>query len=332
MTTDTSIGSTATPHEPAGPKGAPPQPPAPITPSLTSAELRALATENGLTPMGVRPPFWSYIRDVYRRRAFIRVLAASNAYAKNQNNYLGQLWAVLNPMLNATVYVLVFGLLLRTTRGLDNAIAFIVIGTFMFRFVDQSVNGGAKSISGKTSLIRSLHFPRAVLPVSTVLSLLATLVPSIVVMCGIVLVSGLLPDYPMVQVTWHWLLLPGAVALLWVFNMGIAFVMARVVAITPDLDNIIGFIMRFAMYGSGVIFPVTHYAERLPADAEAIVAPILTYQPIAVYLYLVRSSITQEPEIPPDPWMWAWGAGWAVVIFIVGFIVFWRGEERYGRD
>jgi teichoic acid transport system permease protein len=177
-----------------------------------------------------------------------------------------------------------------------------------------------------------MHFPRAVLPVSTVLSLLATLVPSIVVMCGIVLISGLLPDYPMVQVTWHWLLLPGAVALLWVFNMGIAFVMARVVAITPDLDNIIGFIMRFAMYGSGVIFPVTHYAQRLPADVEAVVAPILTYQPIAVYLYLVRSSITQEPEIPPDPWMWAWGAGWAVVTFVVGFVVFWRGEERYGRD
>jgi teichoic acid transport system permease protein len=299
---------------------------------LTSAELRALATENGLTPMGVRPPIGQYIRDVVSRWAFIRVLATSSAYAKNQDNYLGQLWALLNPILNAAVYVVIFGLLLKADRGLENSIAFIVIGVFTFRFVDQSVNGGARSISGKTSLIRSLHFPRAVLPISTVMSLLATLAPALVVMCVIVLLSGLLPAYPTIHITWYWLLLPVAVALLWVFNMGLAFVMARAVAITPDLDNVTGFFMRFLMYGSGVLFPVTHYAERLPDQIEAWVAPVLEYQPVAVYLYLVRSSITQEPLLPPDPWMWLWGALWAIVIFAVGFVIFWRGEERYGRD
>jgi teichoic acid transport system permease protein len=30
--------------------------------------------------------------------------------------------------------------------------------------------------------------------------------------------------------------------------------------------------------------------------------------------------------------MWAFGAGWAVLFLVVGFLVFWRGEERYGRD
>jgi teichoic acid transport system permease protein len=308
------------------------QAPPPIGPPMTSGELRALAEQNGLQQMGVRPPLWDYIRGIFGRWAFVRVLATSTAYAKNQNNYLGQLWALLNPVLNAAVYVLVFGLLLRTDRGVENTVAFIVIGTFMFRFVEQSVSGGARSISGKVQLIRSLHFPRAVLPISTVLSLLATLIPAMVVMCTIVLLSGLLPAYPTVHITWYWLLLPPAVALMWLFNTGLAFVMARVVAITPDLDNVISFAMRFAMFGSGVIFPVNHYAERFPEHISSWLAPILEYQPIAVFLYLVRSSLTQEPNIQPDPWMWAWGAGWAIAFFVVGFLIFWRGEERYGRD
>lgn len=203
------------------------EPPDPIVPEISSAERLALAERHGLTKMGVRPPLWSYIKDVASRWAFIRVLGTATAYARNQNTYLGQLWAVLNPVLNAIVYVLIFGLLLDVSRGVDNTVAFIVIGVFLFRFVEQSVNGGAQSINKRTNLIRSLHFPRAVLPISNVVSHLATLLPALVVMGIIVLASGLLPRYDTVHITWEWLLLVPAVALMWVFNMGLAFIMAR---------------------------------------------------------------------------------------------------------
>ncbi|GGM27521.1 transport permease protein [Promicromonospora citrea] len=310
-------------------------PPPPLVPSTTSAERLALAKKYGLRPLNVRPPLGEYIRDLVGRWAFIRVLATSTAYARNQNNYLGQLWAVLNPILNAAVYVLIFGVLLKLSRDVDNSIAFIVIGVFMYRFVEASVTGGAKSISGKTQLLRSLHFPRAVLPISTVLSLLTTLIPAIVVMCAITLLSGFLPTYEMIHVTWWWLLLPAAVALMWIFNTGLAFIMARFVASTPDIENVLPFVMRVVMYASGVIFPVVSYVERLeiPEASKAVVGGVLEYQPVAVYLYLVRSVLMQEEEMfPHSGLMWVLGAVWAVVFFVIGFVVFWRGEERYGRD
>jgi teichoic acid transport system permease protein len=275
-----------------------------------------------------------YIRDLTKRWAFIRVLATSTAYAKNQNNYLGQLWAVLNPILNAGVYVLIFGVILGLSRDMDNSLAFIVIGVFMYRFIESSVTGGAKSISGKTQLLRSLHFPRAVLPMSTVLSLLTTLIPAIAVMCAITLLSGFLPAYKMIYVTWWWLLLPAAIALMWVFNMGIAFIMARAVAGTPDVENVLPFIMRVVMYASGVIFPLGAKVDALQMaePAKTILVGVLDYQPVAVYLYLVRSVLMQEEQFPPSGLMWALGGAWAVLFFVIGFIVFWRGEERYGRD
>lgn len=301
-------------------------------PETSSAERLALAERYGLTKMGVRPPLWTYIKDVASRWSFIRVLGTATAYARNQNTYLGQLWAILNPILNATVYVLIFGLLLDVSRGVDNVVAFIVIGVFLFRFVEQSVNGGAQSIAKRTNLIRSLHFPRAVLPISNVMSHLTTLLPALVVMGAIVWGSGFIRDNDRVPITWEWLLLVPAVALLWVFNMGLAFVMARVVAITPDLDNIISFVLRFAMYGSGVIFPVVRYVNELPQTIQVWLGPILEYQPIAVYLYLGRSSLMNEDAFVQDPFMWILGVVWAIVFFVAGFIIFWRGEERYGRD
>ena len=323
----------AAPAKPAA-SGDAKKPPPPLVPGTTSAERLALAKKYGLRPLNVRPPLGEYIRDLAGRWAFIRVLATSTAYAKNQNNYLGQLWAVLNPILNAAVYVLIFGILLGLNRGVNNSIAFIVIGVFMYRFIESSVTGGAKSISGKTQLLRSLHFPRAVLPMSTVLSLLTTLLPAIVVMCIVTLLSGLLPGYAMIHITWWWLLLPAAVALMWIFNTGLAFIMARYVATTPDVENVLPFVMRVVMYASGVIFPIVGHLEKLniPETFKAVVGGILEYQPVAVYLYLVRSVLMQEEQFPPSGLMWALGGVWAVVFFVVGFIVFWRGEERYGRD
>ena len=328
MSTPTTDAPTARPRSDSS------QPPPPVVPATTSAERVAVAKQYGLRSLNVRPPLSEYIRDLVRRWPFISVMASSTAYARNQNNYLGQLWSVLTPILNAAVYVLIFGVLLGISRHVDNSIAFIVIGVFMFRFIEASVTGGAKSISGKTQLLRSLHFPRAVLPISTVLSQLATLVPALAVMCAITLLSGFIGDYEMVRITWWWLLLPCAVALLWIFNTGVAFIVARIVATTPDLDNIISFFMRVLMYGSGVIFPLGTYIEQMKLSpvAHTIVSGALEYQPVAVYLYLTRSSLLQDELFPPSGMMWTLGAVWAVVFFVIGFVFFWSGEEKYGRD
>ncbi|GAA1982227.1 ABC transporter permease [Isoptericola halotolerans] len=307
-------------------------PPPPLVPTLTSAQRQELARRHGLRPVGVRPSLWAYTRDVLSRAAFIRVLGTATAYSRNQHTYLGQLWALLNPVLNATVYVLIFGIILRTGRGVENTVAFIVIGVFLFRFVEQSVHGGAQSIARRVDLLRSLRFPRAVLPIANVTSHLATLAPALGVMCLVVLGSGLLPGVDPVRVTPQWLLLLPAVALLGTFTLGVAFVMARLAAVMPDLNNVIPFVLRFVMYGSGVIFPVVHYAERLPDAVGSWVAPVLELQPVAVYLYLGRSALMDEEAFVQEPVLWAFGVVWAVVSLVGGFVVFWRGEQTYGRD
>lgn len=307
-------------------KAAPGVVPPPVETVLSSDQLRELAESSGLRRMGVRPPFAEYTRSLWERRQFTSVLARSKAYARNQSTYLGQLWSVLNPSLNALTYVLIFGILLGTTKGIGNKIAFIVLGTFTWRFFDQSVNAGAKSIRSNISLVRSVHFPRAVLPISSVLSEMFMAIPATFVMLAFAFASGFIPGLDPVPITWRWLLLVPALALLWVFNIGCAFFVARWVAITPDLNNVIPFLMRLLMYGSGVMWSIGHFVSNPTAQK------IFEYQPVAVYLYLVRSVVMQEASIPPSPARWVAAVVWAVFFFVTGYLTFWRGEERYGRD
>ncbi|ROR72111.1 ABC transporter permease [Bogoriella caseilytica] len=294
-----------------------------------SRELEALAREHGLNPIGVRPRLWHYISEMWRFRHFVYYMATARAYAENQRNYLGQMWAVLTPTLTAAVYVAVFGLVLGADRGLENGVAFIVVGVFLFRFFQTSVTSGAHVLAERLTLVRSLRFPRAALPISAVITELANLVPALVAMCLLVPLTGLIPGFDPVPITWWWLLLPVAVLIFALINTGVALIAARIVAATPDFMQIIHFLMRFAIYGSGVLFPVTHYVEDW--DLPWLVA-ILEYQPIALGLDLSRQIILDEPTIPIDPLKWLIALGFGIALVVVGFIYFWGAEERYGRD
>lgn len=301
--------------------------PPPLERTFDQASVDDAARQNGLDPIGVRPPLGRYAKELWQRWSFIRALAVSKAYAENQNTYLGQIWTLISPVINASVYVLIFGFLLKIGReGIENTIAFIVVGVFMFRFFERSVMAGAHSLNRNMNLVRSVKFPRAVLPIAGVLSELTILGPALVVMCIISYLSGFLPFAGRVTIDAYWLLLPVAILLMWLFSTGCAFMVARWVATTPDLDNLIPHFMRILMYASGVIFSIDRYVGKFSWGW------IMEYQPVAVYLYLVRSCILNEPAYTPDLTMWTFGVVWAVLFAIVGFLVFWGGEERYGRD
>jgi teichoic acid transport system permease protein len=287
--------------------------------ALTSAGAAELAARHGLAPMGVRPSLPAYLRQLWGRRHFVRTLATSKAYARNQGSYLGQLWSLLTPLINAVVYYLIFGGLLDLKGGVDNFPAFLVIGIFLYRFTTSSITAGSRSLLQNTNLLRSLHFPRAVLPASAVLAELATLAPALVVMLAIVLATGERPR-------WSWLLLAPAIAVQWLWNTGCAFFMARLGARIPDLTNLLPFALRILMYVSGVFFSVDHYTHKLPHW----VGNAMVYQPLGVYLSLARSCLLEQ--FPMDATMWWAGVGWAVLFVVAGFIVFWRAEETYGRD
>lgn len=303
-----------------------PAAPPPLERTFDEEWIERAVSESDLRQMGVRPPLREYLNGLWLKRSFIRVLAVSRAREENQNTYLGQVWALLTPIFNAAVYVIVFGFILEVGReGVDNTVGFIVVGVFMFRFFERSVSAGARSITNNLTLVRSVQFPRAVLPIAGVLTELAMLGPALIVMCLISYFSGFLPFAGKVTIDWYWPLLIPAVALTWIFSTGCAFLVARWVASTPDLENLLPHFLRVLMYCSGVIFSIDRYLGQFSWGW------IMEYQPVAVYLHLARSCILDEPAYPQSGLMWVLGVGWAVLFFVVGFFVFWQGEERYGR-
>lgn len=290
----------------------------PLPAALTTDESRQLAQTHGLRSMNQRPPLRQYIADLWRRRSFLWTLSSAESYAKNEANHLGQVWAILNPAVLIGSYFLIFGLLLSTRGGIDNFIGFLSIGVVMFGFTSSVVTRGAKAITGRLGIVRSLHFPRAILPMSVTLTEFLATVPAFALLFVLMLATGERPD-------WEWLLFPVAVTLQAVTLLGFAFIAARLVNASQDMANLIPVVVRLLRYVSGVFFPVAHYV----AGAPAVIQAVLTLQPFALMLTIVRQSLLgSEPVVLSD---WLIMTGWAVVIALVGLVFFWQAETRYGR-
>ncbi len=300
----------------------------PLAPRLTSAESEALAARAGLDEMGVRPPLGRYIKQVWQRRSFIWNLSASRAYSRNQGSYLGQAWAILRPVLDAAVYVIIFGFLFHSSApGIENRAAFITIGTFTYSLFQTSVMSGLNSVPTNLQLIRSHKFPRAVVPLATVMTETVLFAPILVAMMAVVLVTGVLPGMGVVVPTWSWLLLPFAAVLLAVFSAGVAMFFARLGARAPDIANAMPFILTLGRYASGAMFLISAMVPD-----ELWLKPLLLHQPVAIYLELFRAAFGNEPLIPMTAGLWLEATAWAVGVFAIGFLYFWRAEETYGRD
>ncbi|WP_424210998.1 ABC transporter permease [Streptomyces sp. BI20] len=287
---------------------------------LTPAQL---AAKYGLSVSGARPTLPAYIRELWGRRHFITAFSRAKLMAQYSQAKLGQVWQVATPLLNAVVYFLIFGLILKADRGMPRHvyIPFLVIGIFVFTFSQSSVMAGVRAISGNLGLVRALHFPRASLPISFALQQLGQLLYSMIVVVVVAVGFGSLP-------TWSWLLVFPALALQFVFNTGLAMIMARLGSKTPDLAQLMPFVMRTWMYASGVMFPISAFMKDYPSW----IGNVLQWNPISVYMDLIRFAMIDEygsQYLPPH--VWAFAVGWAVVIGLGGFVYFWKSEERYGR-
>ncbi|MDO0933619.1 ABC transporter permease [Streptomyces sp. DG2A-72] len=297
-------------------------PPTATTPA--DDDLAALAARHGLTVSGARPSLPEYIRQLWGRRHFITAFSTARLTSQYSQAKLGQVWQVMTPLLNAAVYFLIFGVLMGTKKGVPDYIPFLVTGVFVWTFTQSSILSGTRAISGNQGLVRALHFPRAALPISMCLQQLQQLLFSMAALVVILLVFG-------VPVAFSWVLAIPALLLQFTFNAGVSMIMARVGAKTPDIAQLMPFVLRTWMYTSGVMWSIDHLLSK-HHNWPSWVGPVLQANPAAVYIDLMRFALIDSfhaSQLPPH--VWAIATGWALLAGVGGFIYFWKAEETYGR-
>jgi teichoic acid transport system permease protein len=200
------------------------------------------------------PPMGSYLRSLWKRRAFIPEFARSELRNQNFGSVFGQLWLVLNPLLLSGVYFL----LIFVIGGSSDSTRFghLTASLFLFYLVANSLTGGVKAITSGQRLILNTSFPRIMLPLSAVVISFLKFLPTFIVSLVIHAILGL-------PFTWQmfWAIPILAIALL--LSTGLAILFSCINVYFRDISSMLPYMTRSLLYLSPILYEASKVSEEI---------------------------------------------------------------------
>lgn len=256
------------------------------------------------------PPMGSYLKSLWRRRAFISEFARSELRAQNYGSIFGQLWLVFNPLLLSGVYFL----LIYVIGGTSDAQRFghLTSTLFLFYLIANSLTGGVKAITSGQRLILNTSFPRIMLPLSAVVVALFRFIPTLIVAFSIHAILGLPFSWQML-----WAIPVLLIAIL--MALGFAILISTVNVYFRDISSMLPYMTRSLLYLSPVLY-----------EASKISLEIKRFQIINPIFYLLDSwSSVMVYAKAPSTFGILHALIFAVTIFIVGTYFFLSRERDF---
>ena len=267
---------------------------------------------DGLRQMGVRPSLLEYLGQLWDRREFALIAPLGELRQRNMNTALGSSWHLLNPLFQALIYYALFGVVLDTRGGIENYAVWMIVGLITFSYTQKVVASASGIIVQRVTMLRTLRFPAAILPISVTVGELLAHLPAMVVMLGIALTAYSLST--------GWLLLVPILVLQTLFSLGLGLLVARLTVHFHDFSQLLGHLLKMWLLGSGVLFSFDDAPEGLLRST-------LEANPAYVFIDLTRSALF-EGSVTAGRLREA--VLWAVGTFVVGLLFFHRYEGRYG--
>ncbi len=261
-----------------------------------------------------------YARRIWGHRDLAFYLALGKIKATNAATTLGMLWWVLNPLLLAGIYFLVFGVMFGAVdedRSGAEYLGYLLSGIFPFHFTNRCVLGGSSAVTANARLITNLRFPRIILPASVLIEALIGFLASLFAFFLIVVpLSGSLPGSELV-----WLV--PALLIHLTMNLGLAAMVGRLAVTFRDIGNFLPYLLRLWLYLSPIIWTVDLVEGLSPT-----LLTLAELNPMFSLLSVYRTALTDAPFDPTMLWL---ATGWAVLLAGVGCFYFIKGESRLTR-
>jgi ABC-type polysaccharide/polyol phosphate export permease len=257
------------------------------------------------------PPIRAYFRELWKRREFAMELSRTKLRSQHFDTAFGQLWLVINPLMLALVYFVLVDIL-RGGQRPPGFFAHLVAGIFAYYFVSGAVRDGVRSVVSGGRLVLNTSFPRALLPLSTVITAFMRFVPTFVIYIPIHLISGR-------PITAHVLWVVPIVAMLALVAAGLSMFVAALQVYFRDLKSFLPYVLRIWLYAS----PVLYYAQEVPDRYK----PLLEINPLGALLTAWSDVLNQGRG--PQASDLLLGLAWGVVLFVGGALFFMSREREF---
>ncbi len=219
--------------------------------------------------------------EVSQRRRLIRYLVQADIRKKGADTLLGNLWWVLDPLLQMAVYVVLVSVVF--DRGGPDYPLFIFAAILPWKWFQSTVQDAITSVTGADRLIRQIQFPKLVLPLASVFAGVVNFVFGLVPLAALILL--LYRDRLSV-----WLVLIPVIAVVqFFFNLALAVGLAALNVFYRDIGNLSRHALRLWFYLSPGLYAIEDL--RTATAHIPVVGQLLLANPFAILFTAYRDVI-----------------------------------------
>src|SRR6478672_1662630 len=238
---------------------------------------------------------------VTRRRGLVWTLVQRDLRVRYSRSLLGYVWTVLDPLLMASVYFVVFTFIFKAGGRVADKPYFLYLlsGLLAWQWFTGGVNDTAKSLIQEARLVRSTNLPREVWVIRCVVAKGVEFVLSLPVLVFFLL--GMLLQF--------------------VLLVGLGLLLAPITVLATDMQRVVRIVLRFMFYLS----PVLYGTHAVPDFLRV----ILAFNPLNGILSLYRGGLFARGVSWVDVGI---SVGVTAVLFLVGFWTFSRLERTVLKE
>jgi lipopolysaccharide transport system permease protein len=193
-------------------------------------------------------------QSVRRLWELLLTLIQKDLKVKYKNTFLGYLWSLALPIAQASVFFIVFKLIIRLQ--VDDYLLFLLSGLFVWQWVASSVQMSASAFLSNASIIKKLRFERSFLVLSMIC---IDMIHYILTIPVIVAVMYYYQKHPAL----FWIAeVPFLLIVQCALIFGVSLVVASVNLFFRDMERIVAVALMITFYATPVIFSMEMVPEH----------------------------------------------------------------------
>jgi lipopolysaccharide transport system permease protein len=268
------------------------------------------------------------ISDIFSRRRLVRYLVQADMKKRGSDTFLGNVWWILDPLLQMTVYVIFVSVIAR--RPAPDYPLFIFAAILPWKWYSAVINDATNAVVNKDKLIRQIAFPKLVLPVSTTTAGVVGFAWGMIPL-GLLMLFFIDRINP-IMLIW----IPLIAVVQYVFTLASAVLVSAANVFFRDLGNAIGHGLRLWWFLSPGLYSLQAVRDTAVVQDYPIVGTLAGFNPFAVLFESYRAVIYGgadgvSPPHPPDLVSLLILLTGSLIFLAIAVVLFKRVEPEFAK-
>lgn len=257
-------------------------------------------------------------KELWQYRDLLSMYVRRDVITQYKQTILGPLWFVIQPLLTTLMYMVVFGGIAGiSTDGLPQAL-FYLAGITVWQYFSDCLTKTSTTFITNQNIFGKVYFPRLVAPLSVCISGLVKF--GIQVLLFLVVYAYYLIIGVHIAPTIELLLLPVLVFIIAALALGFGIIVSSLTTKYRDLTILFTFVVQLWMYGTPVIYPLSYINNET-------LKLLLKLNPVTGVVETFKYAFLGVGEFS---WgLLAYSAGFAVVILLIGIVIFNKVQRSF---